>query len=201
MSNPGLILAHSRIKPTPAVPFTLTEPTFLKWYQTEHIPDVFVAGQTVRASQWKSLSSTDEFPYLTIYELPDLGVTATDSFKAIPTKSQRFLGGYDLTELIDLDVVLVRGSLAEVGSVGKGGKKGTWLAVVHGVGIGDGEVDLGAEVTRRRAFELMPKDAEAGRPSSSVSCLEFEEEPRDLEGKGKGGLVRRYQLLADLTPE
>jgi hypothetical protein len=184
MSSPGILHARSRIHRQPA--FDLDEPTFLEWYQTEHIPDVFAAGGVPTASQWKSQDPGDEFPYLTAYELPDLAAMTSKEFAAIPTKSDRFLRGNQIGDMLELDMVVLKGDL------GDGGPKAKWLVVILD---GSDAVDR-SKAANIRTFE---KGGVNEAPASSVSYIEFNEQPADV--KGKGDAVRVYKLLADLKPQ
>jgi hypothetical protein len=183
MSSPGILHARSRIHRKPA--FALDEPTFLEWYQTEHIPDVFAAGGVPTASQWKSQDPEDEFPYLTAYELPDLATMTTKEFAAIPAKSDRSLRGNQIADMLELDVAVLNGDL------GDGGPKAKWLIVVQD---GSNAVDR-SKAVKIREFE---KSGAEGASAASVSYIEFNEQPADV--KGKGDAVRVYKLLADLKP-
>jgi len=109
IQGPGLLFVRSRISPTSKN--ILDEPTFLKWYDDEHIAEVVSTSGIQSAFRYVDVgksSPTGDFqnlkPFLAVYPMRDLAFTLSDEFKKINVKSTNLPGSGIIYDLADMDV-------------------------------------------------------------------------------------------------
>ncbi|KXJ97265.1 hypothetical protein Micbo1qcDRAFT_229974 [Microdochium bolleyi] len=104
MSGKGLLYVHSRITSE-----LLDEPTLLKWYDEDHIPEIFATGGISSASRFideqaKARAGEGGRPYLHLYPLQDIGFLRTPEFAGISVTSDMLPGSGLVYDLVDFDV-------------------------------------------------------------------------------------------------
>jgi hypothetical protein len=98
--GPGLLLVNSKI----SHPEILNEETFIKWYSTEHIPEILNTSGVNSSLRFQNKDPKAERPYLVLYPMGDIGFTQSDEFKKIGIYSDLLPGGAPVNDLVDMDV-------------------------------------------------------------------------------------------------
>lgn len=75
--KPGILWVNSKI----TKPDELSPQQYQEWYEKVHIPDIFQSGGIKEASRWETVNSSDDRPYLALYQVEDLDFLQTDEFK------------------------------------------------------------------------------------------------------------------------
>ncbi|KAH7040941.1 uncharacterized protein B0I36DRAFT_379798 [Microdochium trichocladiopsis] len=105
MSGKGLLYVHSRITSD-----LLDEPTLLKWYDEDHIPEILATSGITSAIRFideaaRAKPKEDRArPYLHVYPLQDLGFLLTPEFAKIAVTSEMLPGSKLVYDLVDFDV-------------------------------------------------------------------------------------------------
>jgi hypothetical protein len=82
-ATPGILFVNSKITSD-----ALTQEVFTDWYESVHIPDIFVTSGIKSAFRYKSPTpETVERPFLAIYPVKDVQWLFSDEFKSIPVYS------------------------------------------------------------------------------------------------------------------
>ncbi|KAF2714457.1 hypothetical protein K504DRAFT_339823, partial [Pleomassaria siparia CBS 279.74] len=89
---PGILWVSSRT----LFPSTLTPQKFCSWYENTHIPEVLSLPGIPLAARYEAHPSpptpsstySSEAPWLTIYEMPDVGYRQTREFKGLDGQSE-----------------------------------------------------------------------------------------------------------------
>ncbi|KAH6875985.1 hypothetical protein BKA58DRAFT_132623 [Alternaria rosae] len=109
IQGPGMLFVRSRI--SSSARDILSEPTFLTWYDNEHIPEVVSTSGIDSAFRFvdshKSSPIANEQnpkPFLASYPMDDLAFTLGDEFKKIGFKSSALPGSGVIYDLADMDV-------------------------------------------------------------------------------------------------
>jgi hypothetical protein len=130
IQGPGILFVRSRI--SPSAHNILSEPTFLAWYDNEHIPEVVSTSGIGSAFRFVDMHKSSPIgtkqnpkPFLACYPMQDLAFTLGDEFKKIGFKSSALPGSGVIYDLADMDV-------SYLGIVGQttAGKKGEAKAVI-----------------------------------------------------------------------
>ncbi|KNG46632.1 hypothetical protein TW65_06636 [Stemphylium lycopersici] len=107
--GPGILFVRSRISPSSKS--ILDEPTFLNWYDEEHIPEVTSTSSIKNGFRYVDINKTSTTgdaqnpkPYLACYPMPDLAFTLRDEFKKINFRSSTLPGSGIIYDLVDMDV-------------------------------------------------------------------------------------------------
>lgn len=91
VSGPGLLYVNSKI-----TDIELSPELFKKWYEQDHIPDIFVSGTISAAFRYRSTTPDSvERPYLALYPLKDVSALESPEFKSIRVHSDVLPGGRD----------------------------------------------------------------------------------------------------------
>ncbi|KAI2484708.1 hypothetical protein Ptr902_03648 [Pyrenophora tritici-repentis] len=109
IQGPGILFVRSRI--SPASENILNEPTFLRWYDDEHIPEVVSTSSIRFAFRYVDVNKTSPTgdlqnpkPFLACYPMQDLAFTLSDEFKKIGVKSSILPGSGVIYDFADMDV-------------------------------------------------------------------------------------------------
>ncbi|KAI4937445.1 uncharacterized protein J4E92_002176 [Alternaria infectoria] len=109
IQGPGILFVRSRI--SPSAHDMLSEPTFLAWYDNEHIPEVVSTSGVDSAFRFIDIHKSspigneqDPKPFLACYPMEDLAFTLGDEFKKIGFKSSALPGSGVIYDLADMDV-------------------------------------------------------------------------------------------------
>ncbi|KAJ6194690.1 hypothetical protein J3E72DRAFT_197355 [Bipolaris maydis] len=109
ISGPGVLFVRSRISPKSHP--TLSESTFLTWYDTEHIPEVLSTHNVSSAFRYVDVSKTSPIgdsqnrtPFLTCYPMSDIAFTQSEAFRAISVKSEKLPGTGVIYDLADFEI-------------------------------------------------------------------------------------------------
>lgn len=97
ISGPGILFVESGI----SQPDVLDEKTFMKWYDEDHIPEILRTSGVSSARRFKSVDTTVDKPYLSMYAMNDLSFVLGEEFKNISVHSDILPGSgicYDLAE-------------------------------------------------------------------------------------------------------
>jgi hypothetical protein len=107
--GPGILFVRSRI--SPSAHDLLTEPTFLGWYDNEHIPEVVSTSSIHSAFRYVDICKSSSVgdaqnpkPFLACYPMEDLAFTLGDEFKKIGFRSSALPGSGVIYDLADMDV-------------------------------------------------------------------------------------------------
>ncbi|KAG9191061.1 hypothetical protein G6011_09149 [Alternaria panax] len=107
--GPGILFVRSRI--SPSAHDLLTEPTFLSWYDDEHIPEVVSTSSIHSAFRYVDIHKASPIgdaqnpkPFLACYPMEDLAFTLGDEFKQIGFRSSKLPGSGVIYDLADMDV-------------------------------------------------------------------------------------------------
>ncbi|KAI4652031.1 hypothetical protein J4E93_002228 [Alternaria ventricosa] len=137
IQGPGILFVRSRI--SPSANDILPEPTFLAWYDNEHIPEVVSTSGIDSAFRFvdihKSSSSGDEQnpkPFLACYPMNDLAFTLGDEFKKIGFKSSALPGSGVIYDLADMDVSYL-GIVGKTPSRREGERRGPKYVISSGI--------------------------------------------------------------------
>ncbi|PVI04258.1 hypothetical protein DM02DRAFT_611675 [Periconia macrospinosa] len=91
--GPGIQYVASSLSPTHTPP--LDEPTFLKWYDTEHLPDIVSTSGMPNAFRAFHVDKTSPYgtrecprPFFAFYPMPRLEFTQGDEFRTIRIQSE-----------------------------------------------------------------------------------------------------------------
>jgi hypothetical protein len=122
IKGPGMLWVTSRVAPSAAS--ILTEETFLKWYDEDHIAEIVETSGIKNAFRYinveKGTPSAPK-PFLAFYPMPDLAFTQGDEFRKIRVKSDILPGSGIVYDLGDIDVSY----FGLLGKSGGEGRKGT----------------------------------------------------------------------------
>ncbi|KAI4694393.1 hypothetical protein J4E81_006610 [Alternaria sp. BMP 2799] len=109
IQGPGILFVRSRI--SPSANDILSEPTFLAWYDNEHIPEVVSTSGVDSAFRFIDIHKSSPIgneqnpkPFLACYPMEDLAFTLGDEFKKIGFKSSALPGSGVIYDLADMDV-------------------------------------------------------------------------------------------------
>ncbi|KAL7773389.1 hypothetical protein CFE70_003353 [Pyrenophora teres f. teres 0-1] len=109
IQGPGILFVRSRI--SPASENILDEPTFLRWYDDEHIPEVVSTSGIRSASRYIDVNKTSPTgdvqnlkPFLTFYPMQNLDFTLSDEFKKISVQSSILPDSGIIYDFADMDV-------------------------------------------------------------------------------------------------
>ncbi|KAI4665556.1 uncharacterized protein J4E78_003018 [Alternaria triticimaculans] len=126
IQGPGILFVRSRI--SPSAKDILSEPTFLAWYDNEHIPEVVSTSGVDSAFRFLDIHKSSSIgneqnpkPFLACYPMEDLAFTLGDEFKRIGFKSSALPGSGVIYDLADMDV-------SYLGIVGKTLDRREWEA-------------------------------------------------------------------------
>lgn len=97
--GPGIFYSTSRI----SKPDQISEETYNKWYNEVHIPDVLATGGVTAAYRFRNANPNADRPYLAVYQVPDLGIIQSETFKSIPMTSDLLPNGGPCHNYIDFD--------------------------------------------------------------------------------------------------
>ncbi|KAL6151610.1 hypothetical protein ACJQWK_10235 [Exserohilum turcicum] len=108
LHGPGLLFVRSRISPSSKE--ILSETTFLKWYDDEHVPEVLSKSEIKDGFRYVDIhksscmgDASNDKPYLACYPMHDLAYTLSSGFKNINVKSDILPGTGIIYDLADLD--------------------------------------------------------------------------------------------------
>jgi hypothetical protein len=106
IKGPGMLWVTSRIsKESESI---LDEPTFLKWYDEDHIAEIVSTEGIKDAFRYvdveKGSSCPPSKPFLAIYPMPDLAFTQGQAFKNIRVKSEILPASGIIYDMADMDV-------------------------------------------------------------------------------------------------
>jgi len=131
ITGPGIFFVRSRIAHSAKDNFD--EPTFLHWYDDDHIPEVIASSGVNSGFRYLDVNKTSPFgnetngkPFLAFYPMVDTAFTISKEFTSISVKSDilpsGMAGGKEIWDLADLDVsVLGLGGVTDrVGNAGSG---------------------------------------------------------------------------------
>lgn len=125
MNGPGILYVKACINSSPSNP--LDEPTYLHWYDDDHIAEIVATSGMPNAFRYFHVSKIQgngkptpqcPRPYLAFYPMPDVAFTQGAEFKAIRVKSDILPGTGICYDMADNDV----GYYALVGQKGNGQK-------------------------------------------------------------------------------
>jgi len=109
IQGPGILFVRSRI--SPSANEILSEPTFLAWYDNEHIPEVVSTSGVDSAFRFIDIHKSAPIgneqnpkPFLACYPMEDLAFTLGDEFKNIGFRSSALPGSGVIYDLADMDV-------------------------------------------------------------------------------------------------
>ncbi|KAF1941454.1 hypothetical protein EJ02DRAFT_202598 [Clathrospora elynae] len=105
IQGPGILFVRSRI--SPASKQVLDEPTFLKWYDDLHIPEVVSTSGIKSAFRYIDMHKTcpaSPKPYLAFYPMLDLAFTLSEEFRGVRVESETLPGSGVVYDLADFDV-------------------------------------------------------------------------------------------------
>ncbi|KAI4630378.1 hypothetical protein J4E80_001313 [Alternaria sp. BMP 0032] len=109
IQGPGILFVRSCI--SPSANDILSEPTFLAWYDNEHIPEVVSTSSIDSAFRFIDIHKSSPIgneqnskPFLACYPMEDLAFTLGDEFKNIGFKSSALPGTGVIYDLADMDV-------------------------------------------------------------------------------------------------
>ncbi|KAH7067422.1 hypothetical protein BKA63DRAFT_582293 [Paraphoma chrysanthemicola] len=205
IQGPGLLHVRSRISPS-AAPI-LSESTFLKWYDDEHITEVVSTSGINSGFRYIDINKTsacgdaaNSKPFLAFYPMEKLEFTLGDEFRKIGFQSENLPGTGIVYDLADLDVSCL--GLESV-SKPKEGSKGIFILSIglrpsSDIGLTSllerqishlGKVPIYVRTltfrlqyartnAQSRALKGLPTtDEPCPEPSSWLALHEFEEEP------------------------
>lgn len=86
MSGPGLLFVTSKI----TKPDVVSEDVFMKWYDTEHIPDLLATTGFDAAFRYRNVDSKADRPYMVAYPMRDIAFGGSDEFKSLRLHSKLF---------------------------------------------------------------------------------------------------------------
>lgn len=132
VKGPGMLWVTGAIAKSPTNP--LTEETFLRWYDDDHIPEIIATSGIKNAFRCLHVDKTSPLgtpecprPYLAFYPMPEMAFTQGDEFKRIRVKSDILPGTGIVYDMADLDV----GYYGFEGKMGGGGEKGLCKHLQH----------------------------------------------------------------------
>ncbi|KAL1797749.1 hypothetical protein ACET3X_004355 [Alternaria dauci] len=109
IQGPGILFVRSRI--SPSAQYLLSEPTFLAWYDNEHITEVVSTSSIHSAMRYVDIHNFSPLgdaqnpkPFLACYPMEDLAFTLGDEFKKIGFTSSKLPGSGVIYDLADMDV-------------------------------------------------------------------------------------------------
>ncbi|KAH3974198.1 hypothetical protein HBI56_088340 [Parastagonospora nodorum] len=118
ISGPGILFVRSRISSP-----LLSEPTFLHWYDDDHIPEVVATSGIKSGFRYVDVNKTspngnedNKTPFLACYPMKKLEFMLGEEFKGINVTSEILPGNGVIYDLADMDVRFL-------GLVGKMGEK------------------------------------------------------------------------------
>lgn len=97
VSGPGWLYVESKITRTDI----LDEDTYVKWYETQHLPDLAGMSGIFCARWFKDLDPSADRPYLALYTLDDLGFVYSQEFKDMALVSDLLPGGGNIFSMAD----------------------------------------------------------------------------------------------------
>lgn len=100
MSGKGILFVSSKI----ARPDILSEETFMKWYDDDHIAEIIETSGIRSARRFVDVNPSADKPYLAMYAMDDLGFTQSDEFRGIRVKSDYLPEPGVIYDLADIDV-------------------------------------------------------------------------------------------------
>ncbi|KAM5386419.1 hypothetical protein ACJZ2D_000382 [Fusarium nematophilum] len=100
MHGKGILFVNSKI----SRPDILDIPTFLKWYDEDHIVEVVETSGIQSARRFVDIDPKANRPYLAMYPMDDLGFTQGEEFRRIRVKSDILPGSGTVYDLADFDV-------------------------------------------------------------------------------------------------
>ncbi|KAG9239976.1 hypothetical protein BJ878DRAFT_529093 [Calycina marina] len=99
ISGAGMLYVVSRIASK-----DMSEETYLKWYEEDHIAEIMQTSGIKSAVRFKNTNLDADKPYMVMYPMEDLGFTQGEEFKKIKVHSNILPGGGPIYDLADIDV-------------------------------------------------------------------------------------------------
>jgi hypothetical protein len=134
----GMLFVTSKI----ARPDVLDLPTYIKWYEEDHIAEIVQTSGIRSARRFVNVDATVDKPYLAMYPMDDIGFTQGDEFRNIRVKSDILPPPGIIYDLADVDVRY--DNLIHVYDEAKKGKGATRSLVVVASELKD-DSDVSAE--------------------------------------------------------
>ena len=102
---PGIFVANSGV--LPAYQSVLPYDSFVKWYETVHIPDWMDAKEGAITSAWRyqSLDPDRELPFLVTYKYPDVAAQSAPEFMRVTLKHPSLPEGGPINKFTKFDVL------------------------------------------------------------------------------------------------
>lgn len=95
----GIFFVNSKI----SRPDILDVPTFLKWYDDDHIPEIIETSGIRSARRFVDIDAEADMPYLAMYPMEDLGFTQSQEFCNIHVTSDILPGDNSIYDLADIN--------------------------------------------------------------------------------------------------
>jgi len=104
-SAPGIFWANSGV--APQYRDVLPYPTYVKWYETVHIPDWMGAKEGAITTAWRyqCLDVNRPLPFLVTYKYPDLSASSSPEFGKVTTNSPLLPGGGPASKFNQIQVL------------------------------------------------------------------------------------------------
>ncbi|KAL6415690.1 putative alpha/beta hydrolase [Ilyonectria robusta] len=99
LQGKGIFFVNSKI----ARPDILDVPTFLKWYDDDHIPEIIETSGIRSARRFVDIDPEVGMPYLAMYPMEDIGFTQSQEFRNIHVTSDILPGDNSIYDLADIN--------------------------------------------------------------------------------------------------
>lgn len=93
IKGPGLLYVNSKISNP-----LLNEAKFMKWYSTDHIPEIMATSGINSALRFKNADEKADKPNLVLYPMQDIGFTQGEEFRKIRVHSEILPEGLPIYE-------------------------------------------------------------------------------------------------------
>jgi hypothetical protein len=202
---PGVLFVNSKITSD-----ALTPETFREWYESVHIPDIFVTSGIKSAFRYQSTTPDKvERPYLALYPIKDIQWLSSEEFKSIPVHSDMLPNeSKAIFDLADFDTRYYETVETKVES----GRQGPAKVVVvvqfdsstdDASKLFEASTPLGTEPVRSRVARLnfsrqnrLPEGKrQISKPPAYLGIYEYGELPGKLQPRAQGALVNSFNLL------
>ncbi|OIW28972.1 hypothetical protein CONLIGDRAFT_402795 [Coniochaeta ligniaria NRRL 30616] len=206
------------MSPTPAILFvnskitsdTLTPEVFREWYESVHIPDIFVTSGIKSAFRYQSTTPDKvERPFLALYPIKDIEWLSSDEFKSIPVHSDLLpneskaifeLADFDTRyyETLDTKTESGRQGPAKVVVVVQFDSSSEDPAKLFDASTPGGKTPVRSRVLKlnfSRQNRLAEGERQISKPPAYLGIYEYDELPEKLQPSAQGAIVKSFKLL------
>ncbi|KAJ9150054.1 hypothetical protein NKR19_g5459 [Coniochaeta hoffmannii] len=203
--TPGILFVNSKITSD-----ALTPEVFTDWYESVHIPDIFVTSGIKSAFRYKSPTPDKvDRPYLALYPVKDIQWLYSDEFKSIPVHSDVLPNeSRAIFDLADFDTRYYE----TINTKAEPGRQGPAKAVVvvqfdsssdDAADLFEASTPTGTKPVRSQVLKLnfsrqnrLPEGKrQISKPPAYLGIYEYDELPAKPQPRAQDAVVKSFNLL------